>query len=88
MEAIKIDFEESQKGNIKVLDGKKTTKLTKDGLLKETPNNSKKNRDYILPYKEEDVDKMVEWLDSRIMCANNEEDASIRRMHKAIFLVG
>lgn len=87
-EAIKIDFKNSTKGNIKVINGKKTIKLTKDGKLKNTPNNSKKNRDYILPFAEKDISKMIEWLDNKILCSENEQQEIINIRNKAIFLMG
>lgn len=67
---------------------KKEQKLTKDGRIKQTPNNSKKNREYVMPFKEEDITKMIEWLNMRIMCSGNDEDREIAVRNKFLFIMG
>jgi len=74
---------------LSVVNGKKKEqKLTKDGRIKQTPNNSKINREYVLPFKEEDILKMIEHFDMRIMCASDDENREIAVRNKYLFIMG
>ena len=67
METAKIfDFKNGQEMNVRVLDGGKTVKLTKDGKVKRTPNNNKTDR-IVMPIKNiEDVERCKEFLKNRV----------------------
>ena len=58
METAKIfDFKNGEELNIKILEGGKKVKLTKDGKIKQTPNNQKNDR-IVMPIKKvEDVER-------------------------------
>lgn len=63
-------------------------KLKKDGTPKQTPNNSKVNRDNVYPFKEEDIPKMVKYFKNRIDIANNKEDEMIARRDLSLYIMG
>ena len=67
METAKIfDFNNGEELNIKVLDGGKKVKLTKDGKIKATKNNQKADR-LVMPIKKvEDVERCKEFLKKRV----------------------
>ena len=67
METAKVfDFKNCEELNIKVLDGGKQVKLTKDGRVKQTPNNQKNDR-IVMPIKKvEDVERCKEFLKKRV----------------------
>ena len=67
METAKIfDFKNGEELNIKVLEGGKQVKLTKDGRVKQTPNNQKNDR-IVMPIKKvEDVERCKEFLKKRV----------------------
>ena len=67
METAKIfDFKNGEELNIKVLEGGKKVKLTKDGKIKQTPNNNKNDR-LVMPIKKvEDVERCKEFLKKRV----------------------
>lgn len=87
-EAIAIDFRNSSRGNVKVIDGKKTTKLTKDGRIKQTPNNSKKNRDTVVNIKESDIPRFMEYFDSKIDDATDIQKRKAAVRNKVMFVCG
>ena len=67
METAKVfDFKNGQEMNVRVLDGGKTVKLTKDGKVKKTPNNNKTDR-IVMPIKNiEDIERCKEFLKNRV----------------------
>ena len=67
METAKIfDFKNGEELNIKVLEGGKKVKLTKEGKIKQTPNNNKADR-LVMPIKKvEDVERCKEFLKKRV----------------------
>ena len=67
METAKIfDFKNGEELNIKVLEGGKKVKLTKDGKIKQTPNNNKNDR-LVMPIKKvEDVERCKKFLKKRV----------------------
>lgn len=87
-EAIQVDFRESIKGNVKVIDGKKTVKYKKNGEIKRTPNNSKKNRDTVVNIKESDIPKFMEYFDNKILCAQDITKRKSAVRNKVMFVCG
>lgn len=67
---------------------KKTVKLRKDGQPKETPCNTKHNRDNVYPFKEEDVPRMVDALKDKIESSKNSDDRMTFRRYLALFIMG
>ena len=67
METAKVfDFKNGEELNIKILEGGKKVKLTKDGKIKQTPNNNKNDR-LVMPIKKiEDVERCKEFLKKRV----------------------
>ena len=65
METAKV-FDFNGGGELKVVDGGKTVKLTKDGKVKRTPNNNKTDR-IVMPIKNiEDIERCKEFLKNRV----------------------
>lgn len=67
---------------------KEEVKLTKDGEIKKTPNNTKINRDDIKPIKEEDIPKVIKYLRDFRDSSDNEEDYQIRFRNLTMFIMG
>ena len=64
METAKV-FDFNGGGELKVVDGGKTVKLTKSGKVKRTPNNNKTDR-IVMPIKNiEDIERCKEFLKNR-----------------------
>ena len=63
-------------------------KVKKDGTPKQTPNNTKRNRDNVQPFKEEDISKMVKYLREYRDDSDNEEDYQIRFRNLTMFICG
>lgn len=63
--------------------------MKKDGSgFKKTPDNSKRNRDNIQPYKEEDIPRMIKYLNEFMKQSDNEEDYQIRLRNLTLFRCG
>ena len=88
MSAQPIREEQVYKDNVIQFRQKNDVKLKKDGTPKQTPNNTKRNRDDIQPIKEEDIPKMVKWLREFRDSSNNDEDYQIRFRNLTMFIMG
>jgi integrase len=67
----------------------KMPKMKKDGSgYKNVKSNSKRNRDNVQPYKEEDVPKMVKYFRDLMKEATNDEDYQIRFRNLTLFVMG
>lgn len=85
-EALNVDFINSERGNVKIINGEKTVKLTKDGRKKKTPNNSKKLRDTCVNIQESDIRKYMEYFDYRVFCASDDDKKFVAVRNKAMFV--
>jgi integrase len=73
----------------KVIPLRKKLKMKKDGSgYKNVKSNSKKDRDNVQPYKEEDVPKMVKYFKNLMEEANNDEDYQIRFRNLTLYVMG
>lgn len=62
-------------------------KLRKDGLPKQTKNNTKKNRPTIYPFKEEDIPRVIDYLADKIRYSRKHTELTHRRNY-ALFVMG
>ena len=83
-----IEIREENLGDVVNFPVDKKVKLTKTGEIKQTPNNTKINRDNVLPFKEEDIHKMVKYFKSRVDNSDNNEDEMIARRDLSLFIMG
>ena len=67
---------------------KENIKLTKNGEIKKTPNNTKENRDNVQPIKEDDIHKIVKYYKNKIDNARSLSNELSARRDMSLMIMG
>jgi integrase len=83
-----VQVNRQQEIECEVIPFRRCKKLKKNGDPKMTPCNAKENRDNVYPFKEDDIPKMLNYLNEKIKNKTNDEDDLINRRNKALYKTG